>query len=394
MSKKLKLGLVGLGNMGSEHVKNLVTMDTVELVGVCDIIPERADLYAKQANTTAYYDCTDMMNRSGLEAIQIAVPHYDHTTISVEAFRRGLHVLCEKPLAVHINDALKSIRAYEAAKAQNPDLVFGIMFQERTLPHYKKIKEILTSGALGKLTRVTWIDTTRFRTQFYYNSGGWRATWAGEGGGILTNQCPHTLDMYQWLFGVPQTISAHVAIGKYHDIEVEDEVSACMIHANGMIGNLIVTTAEAPGTNRLEIAGEYGKLVYENDTLTFWKNEMSMLELIRTSQKSFDSIVSHPEVVTYDKDAPSGHKIVIEQFVKRVLGEDCPLIADGCEGLNSVEIANGIMMSHFNQRPIEIATCGDAFEAKLHELIQSSRFVKHVNENQGIAEDMGSSFAR
>ena len=214
MPKKLKLGLVGLGNMGSSHVNTLMNMDNVDLVGVCDIIHERADFFAQKANTTAYYDVNDMMDRSGLEAIQIAVPHYDHTTISVEAFRRGLHVLCEKPLAVHINDAIKSINAYEEALKKNPSLVFGIMFQERTLPHYKKIKELLTAGILGRLTRVTWIDTTRFRTQLYYNSGGWRATWAGEGGGILTNQCPHTLDMYQWLFGVPATISAYAAIGK------------------------------------------------------------------------------------------------------------------------------------------------------------------------------------
>ncbi len=392
MSKKLKLGLVGLGNMGSSHVSTLMQMDNVELVGVCDLIHEKADYFAEKAHTRAYYDCMDMMENSGLEAIQIAVPHYDHTTISVEAFRRGLHVLCEKPLAVHINDALKSNRAYEEALKKNPNLVFGIMFQERTLPHYKKIKQIMESGILGKLTRVTWIDTTRFRTQVYYNSGGWRATWAGEGGGILTNQCPHTLDMYQWLFGVPKTISAYAAIGKYHDIEVEDEVSACLIHENGMIGNLIVTTAEAPGTNRLEIAGETGKLVYENDQLTLWKNEISMLKLIEVSEKSFDTIRSVSEDVPYASDEPSGHKVVLEQFVKRALGEDCPLIADGREGLNSVEIANGIMMSHFKQCPVEIATCGDEFERKLKSLIASSKFVKHVNEQVNV--NMEDSFSR
>ncbi len=392
MGKKLKLGLVGLGNMGSVHVKNLMQMENVELVGVCDIVHEKADRFAKEAHTTAYYDSTDMMERAGLEAIQIAVPHYDHTTISVEAFHRGLHVLCEKPLAVHINDALKSIRAYEDALKKNPSLVFGIMFQERTLPHYRKIKEILDSGLLGRLTRVTWIDTTRFRSQFYYNSGGWRATWAGEGGGILTNQCPHTLDMYQWLFGVPKTISAYAAIGKYHDIEVEDEVSACLIHENGMIGNLIVTTAESPGTNRLEIAGENGKLVYEDNRLTLWKNEMSMLKLIEVSDQLFDHIRTHEEEVPYASDAPSGHKVVIDRFVRRALGEDCPLIADGREGLNSVEIANGIMMSHFDQHPVEIAACGDEFERKLKELIASSRYVKTVRETA--ADNMEDSFSK
>lgn len=392
MPPKLKLGLVGLGNMGSAHVNTLMNMDNVELVGVCDLIHERADFYAQKANTTAYYDVNDMMDRSGLEAIQIAVPHYDHTTISVEAFRRGLHVLCEKPLAVHINDAINSNNAYEEALKKNPSLVFGIMFQERTLPHYKKIKELLTTGILGRLTRVTWIDTTRFRTQLYYNSGGWRATWAGEGGGILTNQCPHTLDMYQWLFGVPTTISAYAAIGKYHDIEVEDEVSATLIHKNGMIGNLIVTTAEAPGTNRLEIAGENGKLVYENNKLTLWKNEMSMLKLIEVSEKLFDHINFEVEDVPFASDEPREHKVVLDRFVRRALGEDCALIADGREGLNSVEIANGIMMSHFKQCPVEIATCGDEFEAKLKTLIASSKFVKTVNTQ--VAANMEDSFSK
>ncbi len=392
MSKKLKLGLVGLGNMGGNHVKTLMNMDNVDLVGVCDIVPEKADRCAALAGTTAYYNVWDMMDKSGLEAIQIAVPHYDHTTISVEAFRRGLHVLCEKPLAVHINDALKSNRAYEEALQKNPDLVFGIMFQERTYHHYKKIRELIKAGVLGRLTRVTWIDTTRFRTQIYYNSGDWRATWGGEGGGILTNQCPHTLDMYQWLFGVPKTISAYAAIGKYHDIEVEDEVNATLIHENGMVGSLIVTTAEAPGTNRLEIAGENGKLVYENGKLTLWRNEISMLKLIEVSTNAFDSIKSHAEDVPFASDEPTEHKVVLDRFVRRCLGEDCALIADGREGLNSVEIANGIMMSHFKQRPVEIATCGDEFEAKLKELIATSKYVKRVDAN--VQVDMNASFAK
>src|SRR5262249_47188654 len=156
------------------------------------------------------------------------------------------------------------IDAYENAKQQYPDLQFGIMFQERTYAHYRKMKEIIDSGELGQLTRATWINTKLFRSQAYYNSGGWRATWAGEGGGILTNQCPHTLDMYQWLLGVPLRITGHAHIGKYHDIEVEDEVTAYFEHENGMIGHLIVTTAELPGTNRFEIVGENGKLVLED----------------------------------------------------------------------------------------------------------------------------------
>ena len=160
----------------------LKTMDNVELVGVCDIDREKADKFAADAGSTAYYNHMDLFEQSGLEAVIIAVPHYDHTVISVDAFARGLHVLCEKPLAVHVNDAKKTIAAYEKAKESNPNIVFGMMFQERTLPFYKKLKDIVDSGELGRLTRVTWINTAWFRSQAYYDSGDWRATWAGEGG--------------------------------------------------------------------------------------------------------------------------------------------------------------------------------------------------------------------
>jgi predicted dehydrogenase len=290
--KKVKIGLVGLGNIGRTHIRYLSTMNNIELVGVCDTVREKADQYAADCNTNAYYSHIDLFNESGLEAVIIAVPHYDHTTISVEAFERGLHVLCEKPLAVHVNDAKKSIAAYEQAKRINPKLMFGIMFQERTLPFYIKLKEIVDSGELGRLTRVTWINTAWFRSQSYYDSGDWRATWAGEGGGILTNQCPHNLDTYQWLFGLPARISGHAHIGKYHNIEVEDEVTAYFEHENGMIGHFIVTTAESPGTNRFEIIGENGKLVYENEKLILYKNRISMLQHLQETKNGFENVES------------------------------------------------------------------------------------------------------
>lgn len=226
---------------------------------------------------------------------------------------------------------------------------------------------------MGQLTRATWIHTKWFRSQSYYNSGGWRATWAGEGGGILTNQCPHTLDMYQWLFGLPSLISGHAHIGKYHDIEVEDEVTAYFEHANGMIGHLIVTTAELPGTNRLEIVGDTGKLVLENGKLLHYKYQESMLTFTRETEQKFATWQIEPVEVEVDEDAPNGHHVVTGRLVDRLLGKETELIAEGPEGLGSLTLANGIMLSSFQKRPVEVPIDGDAFQAHLDELIKHPR---------------------
>lgn len=390
--KKLKIGLVGVGNMGSGHLKHLKEFNNVEVVGVCDIVKKKADKYALEANTKAYYNHHDLFENSGLEAVMIAVPHYDHTPISVDAFNKGLHVLCEKPIAVHINDAKKTTIAYEKAKVNNPDITFGIMFQERTLPFHKKLKDIIDGGELGKLLRVTWINTQWFRSQTYFNSGGWRATWAGEGGGILTNQCPHNLDLYQWLFGVPTRVSGHVNIGKYHNIEVEDEVSAYFEHDNGMIGHFIVNTIESPGTNRLEIVGENGNLIYENEKIIFNRNRESILKFCMETKERFGRVECWPTEIPVNKDQPQGHKIVIEKFVNRVLNNDGDLIAEGTEGSKGLSIANAIMLSSFTKNVIDIPFNADEYEEKLKELIKTSKFIKVVEEVDDI--DFSKSFTK
>jgi predicted dehydrogenase len=392
MSKKLKIGLIGLGNIGKTHVSYLKTMNNVDLVGVCDVDKEKADRFAAEASTTAYYDYRDMLNRTGAEAIIIAVPHYDHPQVAIDAFERGIHVMCEKPISVHVNDATRMIDAYEAAKAVHPDLIFGIMFQERTYAHYRKMKEILEAGDLGRLTRVTWINTTMFRTQSYYDSGDWRATWAGEGGGILVNQCPHTLDMYQWLFGLPQRISAHAHIGKYHNIEVEDEVTAYFEHEGGMVGHLIVSTAESPGTNRFEVVGENGKLVYENGKLTLNRNRVSMLEFSQTTSEGFAKVETWHTEIPIPQNVPTGHHVVAEKFVNAVLNGGGELIAHGPEGLNSVMIANGIMQSSFTKQVVETPIDADSYERKLQELIQTSKYVKTTRDVEEV--DMSASFGK
>ncbi len=375
-SKNVRLGIVGVGGMGSSHTHSLVDMPGVEIAGICDIVKERADSAAERCKTTAYYNHHDMFAKANLDAVLIATPHYDHTTVSVDAFKLGLHVLSEKPLAVHVNDAKKTIAAYEEAKAKNQNLVFAIMFQLRTEGIYRKVKELLDDGELGRLTRMTWINTAWFRSQAYYNSGGWRASWAGEGGGILTNQCPHNLDLYQWFFGSPAKITGRASLGKYHNIEVEDEVSAIFEHDNGMVGHFIVTTAECPGTNRMEIVGENGKLVVENNKLIYHRNRQSMLKFLEETKSSFDIVENwYTEIPVPDNK--SGHGVVNQKFIDAIRNnKPDDLIAHGTEGIKSVTLANGIMLSSFMGKTIDVPIDADAFEAKLQELIASSTYVK------------------
>lgn len=377
---QVRLAVIGVGVMGSSHVKSIATrLPNTRLAAVCDIIPERADQYASQYQVPAYYDYLELLTKEELDGIVIATPHYEHTPISIAALQKGIHVLVEKPLAVHVKDGRKMIAAYEQAKAQKPDLQFAIMFMSRLHTQWKKIKEILEAGELGKLVRATWLITDWFRTQTYYNNGGWRATWSGEGGGVLLNQCPHNLDLYQWFFGLPKRVAGFAHIGKYHNIEVEDEVTGYFEHENGMVGHFVTTTAESPGTNRLEIVGENGKLVFERGTLTFHRNQTSMFEFLRTSPNSFDSVPYLSEDVPFTPLSDWGHATLTEIFANAILRGD-PLVAYAPEGLNSLMLGNAIMLSSYQGHPVELPFDEEAYVAMLQEFITNSRFKKVVRE--------------
>ncbi|MBN1659151.1 MAG: Gfo/Idh/MocA family oxidoreductase [Anaerolineae bacterium] len=385
----LRMAVVGVGNMGRLHARDIHELDSTELVAVCDIDRPRADEVAARYRVPAAYDYRDLLSGTDVQAILIATPHYDHTPISIAALQQGLHVLVEKPIAVHAQDARHMIDAYGAARAEHPGLIFAAMFMQRTYGHYRKIKELIDGGALGRLVRVTWIITDWFRTQIYYDSGGWRATWAGEGGGVLLNQCPHNLDLYQWFVGMPARVTGFARLGKYHDIEVEDEVTAFFEHEGGLVGHLVTSTAESPGTNRLEIVGELGKLVLENDRLTFWRNRGSMLGFIAEATGGFDKVEHSVADVPFVHHGQPGHRLIIENFADAVLGGE-PLIAPAVEGLHSVMLGNAIMLSSFLGKPVEVPIDEDLYKKKLMELIQGSRYRKTTRDVGDV--DMGKSF--
>ena len=268
----VRMGIIGLGGMGKYHASLLQEekVPRCELTAVCDAAPKQLEGWD---GIKTFADSRKLIRSGEVDAVLIVTPHYGHTPIGIDALEQGLHVLVEKPISVHKKDCERLIAAHT-----DKNLVFAAMFQMRTDPHYVRIKKLIDDGELGELQRVNWIVTEWFRTDAYYAASAWRATWKGEGGGVLLNQCPHNLDLLQWMCGMPARVRAFAGLGKHHDIEAEDDVTAYFEYANGATGVFITSTGEAPGTNRLEIAGDRGKVVAEDGKVTFIRNEIPASE--------------------------------------------------------------------------------------------------------------------
>ncbi len=381
--KEVKLGIIGVGGMGSIHARSILggNVKRVRLVAVCDLIKERREQFGEDVK--AYEDSRELIRSGDVDAVLVATPHYGHTTIGADALKQGLHTLVEKPISVHKADCEKLIAAHTRRSK-----VFAAMFNQRTDPRYKKIKQLIDQGELGELMRVNWIITDWFRSEHYYKSGGWRATWGGEGGGVLLNQCPHQLDLLQWLCGMPSRVQAHCHLGKYHDIEVEDEVTAYLEYANGATGVFVTSTGEAPGSNRLEIVGGRGKLVAEGSQLTFTRNEQPCAEFSKETDKAFAT----PAVWNVDIPIHGGggqHREILENFVGAIL-DKTPLIAPAKEGIRSVELGNAMLLSSLTGKPVDVPLNGRAFERRLKRLIKESTHVKVAVEDKGPADLTGS----
>ncbi|HXG47134.1 MAG TPA: Gfo/Idh/MocA family oxidoreductase [Methylomirabilota bacterium] len=386
--KTVRLGLVGLGNIGRYHAGYLLDkkISRCELVAVSDAYAPSLEPYKNRPGLKCFASCEEMIRSGAIDALVIATPHYLHTTLGIDALENGLHVMVEKPISAHKADAERLI----ACARKHPRQVFAGMFQMRVEPRYLKIKKLLASPEFGRFVRINWVITDWFRTEAYYASGGWRATWKGEGGGVLLNQCLHQLDMLQWLVGMPKRVRGFCQLGRYHDIEVEDDVTCYMEWANGATGVFISSTGEAPGTNRLEICGTGGKLVVEDNKMRFTRNEADMIEFSRTSKSGF----AKPETWNCEipfEPANNPHGILIQNFVDAIL-DGAPLIAPGAEGMGSVELANVLLFSSLLGQIIDLPMDGKAWEKKLNELIASSRHEKKVVAST--AEDFTKSFNR
>ena len=361
--EKVKLGIIGIGNMGSQYVHHISIgeMPEIDLVAVADINPERLEFAKEKMPDIKTFDTGEKMIDSGLiDAVMIAVPHYDHPPLAIYAMKKGLHTMTDKPAGVHT----KQVEEMNAV-AKESDVCFGIMYNQRTHHIYRKMHELVHGGTLGEIRRTSWIVTDWYRPQAYYNSGSWRATWKGEGGGVLLNQCPHNLDLWQWICGMPTKVSAKMKFGKWHDIEVEDDVTAYVEYKNGATGVFITSTGDTPGSNRFEITLDKGKLVAEDNQLTLWELEESEQEFSAKNTDSFGKPAYKKTIVSTDGEHTQ-HTGVLNAFASAILRET-PLIANGEEGINGLTISNAMHLSAWLDKEVEIPFNSELFYKKLTE---------------------------
>ena len=348
---QVRIGIIGVGNMGSAHAKNITAGEVpeMEVTAVADRSEQRRQ-WAKEnlpEGVKIYTEGSELIDAGVCDAVLIAVPHYQHPELAIRAFGRHLHVMCEKPAGVYT----KQVREMNEAAAKS-NRVFAMMFNQRTNPAYRKMKRLVESGELGEIRRTNVVITDWLRAQSYYDSCAWRATWAEDGGGVLLNQAPHNLDLWQWICGMPLRVRAFCGFGRWHDIEVEDDVTAYVEYPNGATGTFITCTGEAPGTNRFEISLTGGQLVYENNRLTLARPDTPVDRFIREYAGGFGKPNVTTEDITPDEPYPM-HAGVIRAFADHIL-TGAPMIADGREGLCSLMLANAMLLSSWTDETIEL----------------------------------------
>lgn len=373
--QRLKVGIIGIGNMGTAHLENICSgsVENMTVTAVCDINGERLD-YVKKTypDISLFNDYNALLSSKELEAVIIAVPHPLHAQIGIAAFKADKHVLVEKPEDITVSAAQRL-----NAAAKNSGKRFGIMFNQRTNGLFKKARELVKSGELGELKRSVWIITNWYRTDSYYASGSWRATWKGEGGGVLLNQAPHNLDIWQWICGMPSSVTAFCNVGKFHSIEVEDEATIYTEYENGATGVFITSTGDCPGTNRLEITGTGGKLVLENGILKLWHLKTDERTICKAAENGF--VIPEAEYSEYICEAESGHIGILRNFADCVLngGE---LISEGIEGINELTVSNAAYMSEWlGNKKIRLPFDTELFDSLLEKKICSSSAKNNIS---------------
>lgn len=373
---QIKLGIIGLGNMGTGHAGNVTggKCPDITLTAVADINPDRIEWGKNNlpGEITYFDDAIKMLDSGLIDACIIAVPHYDHPKYAMECMKRGINVMVEKPAGVYT----KQVREMNEEADRHPEVVFGMMFNQRTNCIYRKLHEFINLGEYGEIRRVNWIITNWYRPQAYYDSGNWRATWAGEGGGVLLNQSPHQLDMWQWLCGMPKKVSAHMRYGQWHDVEVEDDATVYMEYENGATGVFVTTTGDAHGTNRLEIQMDRAKFVVENDKLIVDEYEMTEQEFSKTNTQPFATVKGKVYEAETDGENPQ-HIGVLNAWADAIL-RGGKLVADGREGINGLTLSNAIHLSDFLGKEIEIPFDEDLYYDELMKRVAVSKVKTNV----------------
>ena len=375
---KVRFGIIGVGNMGSSHMKKFLggKVDNGVLTAICDINPKKIEAVMQlegAENVKTFADYKEMLASGLIDAVIVAVPHYFHPQLTIDALNAGINVICEKPAGVYT----KQVKEMNAV-AEKSDKLFTMMFNQRTNHTYRKMHEMIKNGEIGDIKRVNWIITSWYRSQSYYDSGDWRATWKGEGGGVLLNQCPHQLDLLIWVTGMlPKKVHSFCHFGKWHDIEVEDDVTAYMEFENGATGVFVTSTGDVPGTNRLEILGDKGKLVCDKDTLTFYKLEMSEREFTKTWTGGFGE-PKHEVIIPETDGQNPQHVGILNNFANAILGLE-PLYVDGKEGIRGVQLMDSMLLSTWLGRAVELPIDDDLYLEELNKRIATGRTKEAVD---------------
>lgn len=379
---KVRFGIVGYGNMGVGHAENFRNgkIEHGCVSAICDVNPDRIAA-AKEVfgDTVKYFSDAEEMFRSGeCDCVMIETPHYSHPDLAILAMDCGVHCIVEKPAGVYTLQVKKMLE-----RAKSCDTVLGMMFNQRTNPAFKKMRELIMNGAVGEIKRLNWIITDWYRSQYYYDSGSWRATWAGEGGGVLYNQAPHQLDLFQWITGMmPNKVHAFCHYGKWHDIEVEDDVTCYLEYPNGATGVFITTTADAPGTNRFEVTGTKGTLIYSDDrkyveggeiNLTYIELEEDEREYCKTATTGFGSPKCKPAVkVEFDSNDFPAHSGICENIAKAILGLE-EVYAPAEDGIHGVMLANAMHLSSWTGKTVSLPIDDELFYEELKKKIAVSK---------------------
>lgn len=377
--KKLKVGIIGIGNMGSGHAKSITEgkVEKMELVAVADRRPERLE-WAKDTlapEVKLFTEGEDLIESGLCDAVIIAVPHYQHPILAISAFNHGLHVVCEKPAGVYS----KKVREMNEVAVKS-GLTFSMMFNQRTNSIYRKMYDIVHSKQYGEIMRVNWIITDWFRTQSYYDSGDWRGTWDGEGGGVLLNQCPHQLDLLQWICGMPSKVQAFCLEGHWHNIEVEDDVTAYLTYPNGATGVFITSTGDTPGTNRFEVTMEKAKLVCDRGgKLTLFELSEKATDIVKNAKDGFVIPEAVESNVETDGSNPQ-HNGILNNFANHIIDGE-PLIANGTEGINGLTLSNMMHLSSWLEHPVTLPIDEDLFLAELNKRRATSNYKEKLQKN-------------
>src|SRR3979411_3327211 len=332
----VRFAVIGVGaNVFNMHDPALRS-NNVEIVGVCDINVEAAERQAERLGCPYFADHRELLAATRPDAVAVLAPHPFHAALAIDCLNAGAPLLVEKPIAVHVAEADRMIAA--AAQA---DRLLAVNLQHRTRGEIRTARKLLESGRLGQIQRVEMVAIWT-RTASYYAQAGWRGTWQGEGGGVLMNQSPHSLDLICHLVGQPSRVVAWNRT-LFHAIETEDTSLSLLEWPNGALGTLLVTTAQAGEPERLEIAGTRGILQLGRGGVHFVEADQDLRDFLKTSPEPFGKPIFRDQDVVLE---PGGgdHTDVYANFLEAIRS-GAPLVADGAGGRLSLELANALIYS-------------------------------------------------